>query len=210
MQVKDVSHVVILTSCKRTYNQYETNCGFRPHPRECPYASGSIIILSIGPDYQYHNTHHTIHHTIPYNITDHTKTYHMITYTIDLPYNTRYTILNYTPIHTPYHIPHTIPYTTYHTISYTIYHTLYHTQYNIPHTIPYHIPYTTYHTLDYSIPRREHITVLKSLHGFKIQDRITYTILMLTYKSYCNIAPTYLCELISRRESSVNTRLGSD
>ena len=27
---------------------------------------------------------------------------------------------------------------------------------------------------------------------------------------YYYIAPTYLCELISRRESSVNTRLGSD
>ena len=46
--------------------------------------------------------------------------------------------------------------------------------------------------------RREHITpVLKSLHWLKFQDRITYTILMLTYKSYYNIAPTYLCELIS-------------
>ena len=33
---------------------------------------------------------------------------------------------------------------------------------------------------------------------------------MLTYKSYYNIALTYLCELISRRESSVNTRLGAD
>ena len=33
---------------------------------------------------------------------------------------------------------------------------------------------------------------------------------MLTYKSYYNIAPTYLCELISRRESSVNTRLGAE
>ena len=33
---------------------------------------------------------------------------------------------------------------------------------------------------------------------------------MLTYKSYYNIAPTYLCELISRRESPVNTRLGAD
>ena len=33
---------------------------------------------------------------------------------------------------------------------------------------------------------------------------------MLTYKSYYNIAPTYLCELISRRESSVNTRLGAN
>ena len=60
-------------------------------------------------------------------------------------------------------------------------------------------------------PRREHITpVLKSLHWLKIQDRITYKILMLTYKSYYNIAPTYLCELISRRESSVNTRLVAD
>ena len=58
---------------------------------------------------------------------------------------------------------------------------------------------------------REHITpVLKSLHWLKIQDRITYKILMLTYKSYYNIAPTYLCELISRRESSVNMRLGAD
>ena len=47
--------------------------------------------------------------------------------------------------------------------------------------------------------RREHITpVLKSLHWLKIQDRITYKILMLTYKSYYNIAPTYLCEPISR------------
>ena len=33
---------------------------------------------------------------------------------------------------------------------------------------------------------------------------------MLTYKSYYNIAPTYLSELISRRESSVNMWLGSD
>ena len=33
---------------------------------------------------------------------------------------------------------------------------------------------------------------------------------MLTYKSYYNIALTYLCELISRNESSVKTRLGAD
>ena len=33
---------------------------------------------------------------------------------------------------------------------------------------------------------------------------------MLTYKSYYNIAPTYLYELISRKESSVNTRFGAD
>ena len=45
-------------------------------------------------------------------------------------------------------------------------------------------------------PRREHITpVLKSLHWLKIQDRITYKILMLTYNSYYNIALTYLCAM---------------
>ena len=61
------------------------------------------------------------------------------------------------------------------------------------------------------LSRREPITpVLKSLHWLKIQDRLTYKILMLTYKLYNNIAPTYLCELISRRESSVNMRLGAD
>ena len=43
-----------------------------------------------------------------------------------------------------------------------------------------------------------------------IQDIITYKILMLTYKSNYNIAQTYLCELISRRESSVNTGLAAD
>ena len=53
-QVKDGSHVVIWTACKRTHNQYETSCGFRPHQRECLYASGSIRILGIGHDYQYH------------------------------------------------------------------------------------------------------------------------------------------------------------
>ena len=48
---------------------------------------------------------------------------------------------------------------------------------------------------------REHITpVFKSLHWLKIHDRITYKILMLTYKLYYNIAPTYLCELIRRRK----------
>ena len=33
---------------------------------------------------------------------------------------------------------------------------------------------------------------------------------MLTYKSYYNIAPSYLCELINKNESHVNTRLGTD
>ena len=46
-------------------------------------------------------------------------------------------------------------------------------------------------------PRREHITpVLMKLHWLKIQDRIIYKMLMLTYKSYYNMAPPYLCELI--------------
>ena len=47
-------------------------------------------------------------------------------------------------------------------------------------------------------PRREHITpVLIKLQWLKIQDRIIYTMLMLTYKSYYNMAPPYLCELIN-------------
>ena len=32
---------------------------------------------------------------------------------------------------------------------------------------------------------------------------------MLTYKSYYNMAPPYLCELINKKESHVNTRLGT-
>ena len=59
--------------------------------------------------------------------------------------------------------------------------------------------------------RREHITpVLKKIHWLKIQDRIIYTILRLTYKSYYNIALSYLCELINKKEGHVNTRLGTD
>ena len=53
-QVKDGSHVVIWTAYKGTHNQYETSCGFRPHPRECPYANGNISSLNIMPDYPYH------------------------------------------------------------------------------------------------------------------------------------------------------------
>ena len=36
----------------------------------------------------------------------------------------------------------------------------------------------------------------KNVHWLKFQDIIIYTILILTYKSYYNIAPCYLCELI--------------
>ena len=48
------------------------------------------------------------------------------------------------------------------------------------------------------------------LHWLKIQDRIIYKMLMLTYKSYYNMASPYLCELINKKESHVNTRLGTD
>ena len=37
-----------------------------------------------------------------------------------------------------------------------------------------------------------------------------YKMLMLTYKSYYNMAQPYLCELINKKESHVNTRLGTD
>ena len=30
------------------------------------------------------------------------------------------------------------------------------------------------------------------------------------YKSYYNIVPSYLCEMINKKESHVNTRLGTD
>ena len=53
-------------------------------------------------------------------------------------------------------------------------------------------------------------SVLMKLHWLKIQDRIIYKMLMLTYKSYYNMAPPYLCELINKKESHVNTRLGTD
>ena len=33
--------------------------------------------------------------------------------------------------------------------------------------------------------------------------------LILTYQSYCNFAPSYLCELINKK-SHMNTRLGTD
>ena len=48
-------------------------------------------------------------------------------------------------------------------------------------------------------PRREHISpVLKKIHWLKIQDRIIYNMLMFTYKSYYNIVPLYLYELINK------------
>ena len=59
-------------------------------------------------------------------------------------------------------------------------------------------------------PRREHITpVLKKLHWLKLQDRIIYKMLMLTYKSYYNMAPAYLCELINKKRKSCEYSLGN-
>ena len=46
---------------------------------------------------------------------------------------------------------------------------------------------------------------LKKIYWLKIQDRIIYKMLMLTYKSYYNMAPPYLCELINKKESHENT-----
>ena len=52
--------------------------------------------------------------------------------------------------------------------------------------------------------------ILKKLHWLKIQDIIIYKMLMITYKSYYNMAPPYLYELINKKEIHVNTRLGTD
>ena len=54
-------------------------------------------------------------------------------------------------------------------------------------------------------PRREHITYYI---GSKVI--IINKILMLSYKSYYNIAPSYLCQLIRKKGSHVNTHLGTD
>ena len=58
-------------------------------------------------------------------------------------------------------------------------------------------------------PCREHITpVLRKLHWLKIQDRIIYKMLMITYKSYYNMAPHSLCELINKKRKSCEYSLG--
>ena len=48
------------------------------------------------------------------------------------------------------------------------------------------------------------------LHWLKFKIESYIKMLMLTYKSYYNMAPPYLCELINKKESHVNTRLGTD
>ena len=57
-------------------------------------------------------------------------------------------------------------------------------------------------------PRRDHITeVLIDLHWLRIEDRIVYKRLILTFKAFIDrTAPLYLCELIEQQKSSTNTR----
>ena len=59
-------------------------------------------------------------------------------------------------------------------------------------------------------PRRDHITeVLIDLHWLRIEERIVYKLLILTFKAFIDRtapAPLYLCELIEQQKSSSNTR----
>ena len=49
------------------------------------------------------------------------------------------------------------------------------------------------------VPRSSHITpILRKLHWLPISSRIMYKILLLTFKTYHGLAPSYLSELISR------------
>ena len=63
-------------------------------------------------------------------------------------------------------------------------------------------------------PRRDHITeVLIDLHWLRIEERIVYKLLILTFKAFIDrTAPLYLCELIEQQKSSTNThtRLAND
>ena len=58
-------------------------------------------------------------------------------------------------------------------------------------------------------PRCDHITeVLITLHWLKVEQRIIYKILILTYKSFIDLsAPLYLRELVKKKKKSANTRL---
>ena len=61
-------------------------------------------------------------------------------------------------------------------------------------------------------PSIEHITpVLKQLHWLKMQERTKYNILFLAHKAFCaNCTTVYLCSLVEKRESVVNTRSSQD
>ena len=61
-------------------------------------------------------------------------------------------------------------------------------------------------------PRCDHISeVLVSLHWLKIEQRIIYKILILTFKAFVDhTAPLYLSELMEKKSSSTNTRSAND
>ena len=61
-------------------------------------------------------------------------------------------------------------------------------------------------------PRRDHITeVLIDLHWLKIEERIVYQLLILTFTAFIyRTAPLYLCELNEQQKGSTNTRLSND
>ena len=56
--------------------------------------------------------------------------------------------------------------------------------------------------------RRDHITeVLIDLHWLRIEERIVYKLLILSFNAFIDrTAPLYLCELIEQQKSSTNTR----
>jgi hypothetical protein len=55
--------------------------------------------------------------------------------------------------------------------------------------------------------RRDHITpVLRDLHWLPVRQRITFKILLLTFKCLNGLAPSYLCELITPYNSSRSLR----
>ena len=58
----------------------------------------------------------------------------------------------------------------------------------------------------------DHITeVLINLHWLKVEQRIIYKILILTYKSFVDLsAPLYLRDLVKKKNKSANTRLADD
>ena len=61
-------------------------------------------------------------------------------------------------------------------------------------------------------PRCDHITeVLINLHWLKVEQRIIYKILILTYKSFVDLSVLlYLRDLVKKKNKSANTRLADD
>jgi len=53
------------------------------------------------------------------------------------------------------------------------------------------------------------IIIMKSLHWLPIPERITYKILIITFKAFHGIAPKYLCDLINLHRPTRNLRSGN-